>query len=467
MRTSAFSSESFEGSSSSSPVFFVAVLERYSKRYLMIKEDSRKDAIDGVKEVISSFDSDSSKFPPNNKQVYEILDLTLFSDLLEVKSLVFVQDLGDDDQSDMKVHVEKACIKVWVSSPNEAKLHRPFRECSLYRMEIFFPRWSLEEIRFINQNLFNNRVGDSKKLEDLFDKFGGIPRTILSSKLQYIESEYLVILNNISLDDLKKMFSSQSFTNLPKGFGMIIHPIPDEDDDSKFHCIFASDQVSRDLFSAMVQRSNFDLLAFHSAVSSTPGLATFLGTCLDVSFHGPFRGGGDFQMRKLGSRSNSSKFETVRFPRIVKMKYFRSVNFEDITLPEGEFESCYFQPPIKTFPTIDSFAILPESIFKPGSKRLCIASNQATVSKTHVMNGTILNRLRKRVLELFGNRAQELFGENPILYHLWISGPNGIQTAQTPKQDNEKPFTGDQRIEQYVVLLGNAFDSFFNQLFGN
>ena len=197
-------------------------------------------------------------------------------------------------------------------------------------------------------------------------------------------------------------------------------------------------------------------------------LAWYLeGTCLDVSFHGPFRGGGDFQMRKLGSRSNSSKFETVRFPRIVKMKYFRSVNFEDITLPEGEFESCYFQPPIKIFPTIDSFAILPESIFKPGSKKLCIASNQATVSKTHVMNGTILNRLRKRVLELFGNRAQELFGENPILYHLWISGPNGIQTAQTPKQDNEKPFTGDQRIEQYVVLLGNAFDSFFNQLFGN
>ena len=83
------------------------------------------------------------------------------------------------------------------------------------------------------------------------------------------------------------------------------------------------------------------------------------------------------------------------------------------------------------------------------------------------MNGTILNRLRNRVLELFGNRAQELFGETPILYHLWISGTNGIQIAKTPKQDDDKPFIGDQRIEQYVILLGNDFDWFFNQLFEN
>lgn len=72
------------------------------------------------------------------------------------------------------------------------------------------------------------------------------------------------------------------------------------------------------------------------------------------------------------------------------------------------------------------------------------------------MNGTVLNRLRNRIEELYGNKFE--------MYHVFVTGPNGIKTAQIPTQDNGKPFKNFD-VPQYAMLLGSLYDDLFDEVY--
>ena len=234
---------------------------------------------------------------------------------------------------------------------------------------------------------------------------------------------------------------------------MFIHPVPKSVSDVRhFRHQFASTQVQKDLIVALTSKDQFDIAAFVSATQTIPSLRSFAGTYLESNFHNVVRKGGEFRIRRL-SKTTNGNFTYVFIP-VLKVVFFKETDFSDVKhLPDNFF---YMQPHSKTFPTLDSFAILPLSLFIKNAEGRCLVSFQSTVSKTHGMNGTLLNRLR--------NRMKELYGKQFDFYHVFVTGPNGIKTEQTPTQDNGKPFK-NYGVPQYAMLLGSSYDDLFDEVY--
>ena len=128
------------------------------------------------------------------------------------------------------------------------------------------------------------------------------------------------------------------------------------------------------------------------------------------------------------------------------------LDIEDLEL------QMYYRPSIPNFPTLDSFAVLPASLFfNPATEGNVLVIFQVTKSPEHKLNGAVVKRLQNRVKALGIDFARTLF--------MWVSSERGIIKEQKVTNDEGKPYVRDApEMEQWLLAFKKDYDDLFKQV---
>jgi len=179
--------------------------------------------------------------------------------------------------------------------------------------------------------------------------------------------------------------------------GILLHPIPRPLDPTDFQLPFASEEIGRRLFHKFVSSEKLAVSTFLAVARENPEHGAVAGYVLEDNLHDRLLIGIKVMAKPLEKRANAEQYTSEIFiPKLDLKAMFAEEDFADIKL-EDLVSNTHFRPTSPNFTTIDSFAILPLSIFMPGAKGVCLVSLQSTVWSSHVTEGNILERLYKRV----------------------------------------------------------------------
>ena len=138
-----------------------------------------------------------------------------------------------------------------------------------------------------------------------------------------------------------------------------------------------------------------------------------------------------------------------------RYQFYSTIDFKDIFQVSG---NVYYQPISKIAETIDSFAILPLSVFISGADGWCLVTIQSTIATRHKANGTVLRRLYHHIKGKLGMDIPH--------FHIFVtslSGDGGIRTYQKYTQDNGNYYVHEPDIPQYAMLFRDEFQQLMDQ----
>jgi hypothetical protein len=408
--------------------------------------------------------------PITQPGVYAIAqsDDVLFGALVSVKDVVFVQDLGDSPKSTaIKMGSSRWLV---VSSPNADKL-RYLRNQSFMK-RLVMPLWSLQELQDAREQVYQQLPAtryagySAEEVAARFEIYGGVPRWVLerprarSGYFMPSEEELEKAVKTVGIDELQGVFRAATYIDIPqqKVTGILIHVVPADEEGGPLEndpprCTFASKIIRERMVDELLDRQQFGVSTFINAVQIIPELGGYRGYALEHNAHRNLPKGPEVSLRLLGERATSSTILRFRLPRLARVVSFASKDLTDlVALAPLE----YARPASKTFPTLDSFAVLPLLTFEPGAKGQCLAMFQVTVSGSHDVDGSVLKRVHAKVHDLLGMKAKEKL---PMVL-VFVTDVNGIKTRQkiqTAKGDDYAQGFGES-FQQFALLLGSDFD---------
>jgi hypothetical protein len=388
---------------------------------------------------------------PDNVEpgIYRIAQLDpVWEELLDVSGVYLVQDLGDlKEASTVKNHNAKWLL---LSSPNADKLK--YLRSNPNMPHIFMPLWTPEEFEdarttvYLNAPQFAGYTAEQVKAR--FEMFGGVPRQVLESPEGVAEGLLQKAVDEMSLDELTKLFSRPTYLDLPRMplSGVLLHVVGDGNKNFKLQ--FASLYARDLLVEALWLSQDFEMAKWSKAVSRIPQLASYRGHVLEANARNVLPTGPKVKVRVLVAKDKDRTMREVTLPVMT------NVSFSNAMLNDLQHLARlqYAWPTYATFPTLDAFAVMPYDLFDAGQKGDCIAMFQVTVSSKHRVNGAIIQRVRAKVKQLgHGNLPMAL---------VFITDVNGITTPKIIKTANgEKYASGKEpKVAQIVMHLGADFD---------
>ncbi|CAG8701888.1 2263_t:CDS:1, partial [Funneliformis caledonium] len=257
----------------------------------------------------------------------------------------------------------------------------------------FMPVWSWNEVNECRIGMFNHL--EEAKVEDLYSRWGGIPRFILEKSLDSSQQNHLE--DAISKSNWKLFEFVGEIDHANDVSHRIIHihtNLPSEEEEmneegeeifyiQKF-ILFASEWVAEKVMNRLESNYSQQLRNFVTASSSENEYSTLRGVIFEQIAHRILQKGGSFNIRPLESDFISS---TIVIPERIKLV------FNDINKIE---DGKYCQPIQKNFTSIDA-VVAPNTLF------------QMTVSKSHPINMSGL----KKLVEKLGGKS----GTNHIYFY--------------------------------------------------
>ncbi|RHZ55278.1 hypothetical protein Glove_417g36 [Diversispora epigaea] len=306
----------------------------------------------------------------------------------------------------------------------------------------YMPIWSLEEIETCRKRIFNDL--EPKKVNDLFSKWGGIPRFVLEKTQDSTQQQLLeeAIVKNSN----KRLFTFvgeiNHTDNMSNKLLHIYTNIPNKDNENKedikiFYkkkfLQFASEYVSKKVIDALIENHRKVLEKFVISSSSINEWSTIRGNVFEDISHRILQKGRRFNIRLLDSKSTDPKStsSTIEFPKCEKL-IFNKIN----EIKEG----MYCQSKSKNFGSIDAI-VAPDILF------------QMTVSSDHPIN---INSLKNLVDKLGG-----VSGKDPINFYFVLPKDkyNDFKNQKFHTNKNivakskDIPYWITNRIRQYALEI--------------
>ena len=258
---------------------YVVVLEHHRKRLLLLKSSIQPEVVEACQECLERHDF--QRIPLSSTEtVYEIDDVQLFEHLRMIESVILIQDIGDSPESSLNIDGNTA--RMWVSSPNAERIRGALRHPSY--VSLYLPRWSFEEVKYAAEKIFQSNLSETELMER-YDKFGGIPRYVFDTSGK---SDKLLktAIASATLDQLRMVFQSPYF-DIPKDFlgGILIHPVPSDNDIHTSINVPASQKTMNDLFDSLRLRLSLQSAEFANVISGVPELRVYYGRYLEAQMH--------------------------------------------------------------------------------------------------------------------------------------------------------------------------------------
>jgi hypothetical protein len=153
---------------------------------------------------------------------------------------------------------------------------------------------------------------------------------------------------------------------------------------------------------------------------------------------------------------NPSRSAKIMWPEMVTTT-FDHMNMLDLTSMD---DLVYARPTFINFPSIDSFAVMPEKLFNENAKPnvMCLVMFQITGANTHKEVGNDLENVHDRVI-LLRKKEKEL----PV-YLVFVTTKAGVREAQDILTIEGKVYDKKhipnfvKRVKQFTLLLGKEFE---------
>ena len=393
-----------------------------------------------------------------------------FEDVVTLECLYYIVDVGEGINKE-HVYMLGNPRRIVITSPNSGKIKR-LGEGSNKAKTIFFPSWSWEEIQRGNdspalKNVTSMSFACSKtpeELKRLFDIYGGVPRHVFREN--NADEKLHAALSQLNLDVLKEVFTSklyQIMPILPEGMGCIlrIEPVAYLDPSlpktfenaQKFKTVLASPQIAALLRKAFVSKSRMENLHFYNAVKGIKAFASFSGYFLEAQAHDDLINHDTYYLEQLSPTTTA--LNKVNWPKMKSTKTFNHQNMLDLTSMD---DLTYAHPTFDNFPSVDSFAVMPASVFDPQAKGMCLAMFQITVAAKHREKGPDLEAVHDRVCNLKGIDPKKGL---PV-YLVFVTTDAGVRVAQhilkADGKQYEKPTAFVKRVKQFALMLGDKFN---------
>lgn len=435
----------------------VVVMEHFDERLLLVALNSSEDAINELKGILEDQSYDSGNIIKSG--IYEIpkTDEDLFLKLAKALHLILIQNLDSVQRN--TVNFDGDSRKIWISSPNSEKL-RPIKDYGAL-VQLCLPPPDVEELLAIRNHWNPNNYTEEDVRERVL-LYGKSIRYVIGFSREQAKAGLERDITEANKRMLSQVFGTP-LLHLPKSAmsGVLLQAFPMMDAPRAFQLRFASDKIRERLFDKFVTTEQRSALVFLEVARKHIGLAAFAGMVLEDTLHDYMLQGVMVQLKSLVPIPGATR--SIQFPKLDLKQLFESTTFDDVILT-NVVENAYFRPRSQTFPTIDSFAILPLSMFEPGEtgeKGLCLVTFQSPVSKTQKTQGVYLERLFDRI------KAGPALSRTRRFHVFWTS-TEGFNTMQ--KVDIEDVAGGayeegfGPKVEQWALTIGPELDELFKKV---
>ena len=316
--------------------------------------------------------------------------------ILHTKSIIYFIDRGQvsiiavDEASAMLLNEEilylvdgtrpilsANCFTILVTSPRFS-VYKEFVKARNTTTVLTMPPWSIEELQLTNAQF---KLRSDVDLLSLFEKFGGVPRYVLSRKSALEESSFLtavIDMFNGNFDDITRAFSNELVDkDVFKVSSLLLHLIPNSE--FKFPKMR---WASRHVLNLVIERHRLSLRSkvkeFIQTGSGFRQFAAATGLLFEPLLHE--------ELLTVTGELVNLKDRSVRLP--FHLDQYQLITFPNLASLDEIRSLLYYVPSVGNMGAGDSFAIF--------NDHLCIF--QITVSKRHPVNGKELRRLISSIL---------------------------------------------------------------------
>jgi hypothetical protein len=241
----------------------------------------------------------------------------------------------------------------------------------------FMPTWSNNEMQSCREKLFPHL--SVQQVNDLYDKWGGVPRFVLESALDEEKQKYLD--RAIEAVDLDVIVQAIGNLDIRKGAShRLVHLLVKEGFHSDVY-VFASKYVVDRIYPKLLQDKRQQLIGFLAVSDGIGELGPLRGILFERYAHSIIQNGGKFRVREL-QESMRCEETTVDIPRSRLVVFDRELSFNEIG--DGY---VYEKPKSKNYESVDSFI------------RKLSAMFQMTGARNHPCKQSGINK----VVHLMGN----------------------------------------------------------------
>ena len=416
--------------------------------------------------VFGNKDIDASALTPGIYNLSTADGTDLARQLVQQPGCYFVQDLGDTADSSAAVPAGEGNWLL-LSSPNAEKLKS--LRANPRMVFLIMPLWSLEELQQARDCVYAPMPADKfsqytpAEVSARFELYGGVPRYVLErprpeeNLTLSAEGELDDAVATITTDQLSQIFGSGNYHDIPKipVAGILVHVV-EKSPGVGWKLKLATEPITKRLIDGLVQRSYFNTQVFIDTSRRVPELGAFRGYALEQTAHRFLKERGKVRVFRLGkTRAESHKTEReVQWRSLAPAGRFSADDLGDLAALSRE---QYAWPTTKIFPTLDSFAVVPLSLFYAGKQGDCLAVFQVTVSDSHDVRSGPLTRVVRKVKQLLN------VPKIPVVL-VFVTDADGVATAQTiwsgePKAKKEE-YRGNELgdVDQFGLYLRADFE---------
>jgi hypothetical protein len=251
--------------------------------------------------------------------------------------------LFDPDENDSHP-LESNVFTIVASSPQE-KHYKALKKLRAGRY--YFPCWSLEELQVAKPSSM-----DALRVEELFLKWGGIPRYVFDDDQKKLLGELKEMVDHVDLELVEK---SRYTAEIPEHkqqslSHMLVHYVVKEPYDQG-ELDFASDLIGRSIIEAAVRSDYKKLIRHYEEVRRQDWLGAYYGHLWEHLCH---------EIIPLGTKEGL-KLEPVTKDKTKNRRVIKN----PLVMEKGKLESmmaalqkgCYFQPSAANFPVIDAMVM--------------------------------------------------------------------------------------------------------------
>jgi hypothetical protein len=243
-------------------------------------------------------------------------------------------------------------------------------------VEIYFPLWTLEEIRRLVRERSQRELTPKElgELEYRFLLFGGVPRWIVKPNISHDEMVFTALqktknaISRVSSATLKEMFDPRS--SQPDVSGLLIHLKVVNAEFTETKKKFASAMVELELYRRGYDTGRAELRHFLSAARDIEGFKQAAGNLYESSWHVILQHGAEVELEELFDRSNgrgpyppNSKKQKITLPS-TSSRYSARQNLDDVRdlLPKENELGTYLHILATNVPSVDAITVVPMSV---------------------------------------------------------------------------------------------------------
>lgn len=255
------------------------------------------------------------------------------------------------------------CQTVMVTSPKMSGYERHRKLGFEVRC---MPVWDLSEIEKLREHYYPHV--DQEEVEDNFDIWGGVPRTVLQFGRNISWQRHMRIALNIgTITKCMEFDGQEGYDNISDVCGRLVHLIPMDDVYVDTQIQWASQKLANFALDTLIAKNAKEAINLILSTQGSGSYGSLRGDLFEKLAHRIISAGGDFMVRDLETDSTSQE----------SFKSYPTFQFKEIR----EVKKGYYNiPRSKNFATIDSL-VPPDNLF------------QMTVSTTHSINERGLERL--------------------------------------------------------------------------